>query len=90
MITEELIKKHTLQECLEAFSGEPKDGRNTLEGQFELLAKKFLYGGYFYILSSSSITRKVRTEYTIISSITGTTITRKSILIRSLLILQAV
>ena len=54
MITEELIKNNTLQECLEAFSGAPKDGRNTLEGQFELLAKKFLYGGYFEVRNADN------------------------------------
>lgn len=54
MITEELIKNHTFQECLGTFSGAPKDGRNTLEGQFRLLAKKFLYGGYFEVRNADN------------------------------------
>jgi len=58
MITEEFINNHTLQECLEAFSGAPKDGQHTLEEQFALLARKFLYGGYI----------RVRDEYAIFIS----------------------
>lgn len=52
MITEKMLNK-TLQECLEAFEGAPKDGVHTLEGQFELLAKKMLYGGHFEVWDNS-------------------------------------
>ena len=94
MITDELIMNHTLQECLEAFQGAEGDSVATRETcvktVFKILAKKFLYGGYFCIPSSSIITKKTKMEYMITSSITGTTITRRSILIRSLLTRQAV
>lgn len=58
MITDELIMNHTLQECLEAFQGAEGDSVATRETcvktVFKILAKKFLYGGYFEVRNADN------------------------------------
>ena len=60
MITKEMLNT-PLQACLEAFEGNPKDGVHTLVDQFELLARKMLYGGHFEVRDNSkdAILRRV-------------------------------
>ena len=53
MIDNDFIKNHTLLECLQEFKGaQSYNGKSRLEcvtAEFEVLAKKFLYGGYIRV-----------------------------------------
>lgn len=53
MIDNDFIKEHTLMECLKVFKGaQSHNGKSRLEcvtEEFEILAKKFLYGGYIKV-----------------------------------------
>lgn len=62
-INGKFISGHTLQECLEAFTGASGNNKqermNSLNEPFKLLAQKMLYGGHFEVKNNKGIVRKV-------------------------------
>lgn len=53
MINEQFIHEHTLKECLEAFKGARSNGTesrlDSVTKEFQLLARKFLFGGFIRV-----------------------------------------
>ena len=58
MLNKEYIKTHSLEECLMEFEGAHGLEKN-LTPQFELLARKLLYGGHFEVSSCGELVRKI-------------------------------
>jgi len=58
MLDTEFIKTHNLEECLREFKG--ADGKEeNLGEQFELLAKKLLFGGHFEVRCGKQLIRSI-------------------------------
>ena len=62
-ITLDFIKKHSLMECLEKFSGAQSTNNEEKEKElnkvFELLAKKMIYGGYFEVYCKGTVKHRI-------------------------------